>query len=224
MDDEANRHLRSTKDGSPVRHRMRVAELTAHVAMLREASANMPEAGRSGESALRDPLTGLANRAGFDFALANMVASAEQSSSVLTLAMLDVDESISDPHSHLVGDQVLLRIADWLRGSLRQDDVIARHDGEQFAVLVNIDLKQAEARFASMLANMAVRPLDDDENGFPQESVRFTVSCGLAQLTDGDTAEDLLSRADQALYDAKHKGGNCVCARKVSRLARLLSR
>jgi diguanylate cyclase (GGDEF)-like protein len=112
-------------------------------------------------------------------------------------------------------------MADWLRGSIRQDDVVARYGGEEFAVILGVDLRQAEERFTRVLENIAGRSYDYEEGG-SSKSVRFTVSCGLSQLTDADGADDLIGRADQALYDAKHKGRNRVCVRKVSRLARLL--
>jgi diguanylate cyclase (GGDEF)-like protein len=154
-----------------------------------------------------------------------MIADAEKTSSPLSLAMLDIDhfKNINDEHGHPVGDRVLLCMADWLRGCIRQSDVVARYGGEEFAVILGIGLKQSEDRFTNVLASIAGRSYDYEDAGTPK-SIRFTVSCGVAQFTGGDNVADLITRADQALYDAKHKGRNRVCVRKVSRLSRLLTR
>jgi diguanylate cyclase (GGDEF)-like protein len=197
----------------------------------REAMANLSkrvevlqlDLGLAEERAALDPLTKLANRGGFDRALDRMMKSARASRTPLSLAMLDIDhfKKVNDTFGHQVGDRVLLCMADWLRGSIRQDDVVARYGGEEFAVILGIDLRQAEERFTKVLESVAGRSYDYEENG-TTKSIRFTVSCGLTQLTDGDSAEDFIGRADQALYDAKNKGRNRVCVKKVSRLARLL--
>ena len=181
--------------------------------------------GRAEERAALDSLTKLHNREGFDRALERMMAEAAKGSTALSLAMIDIDhfKRINDEHGHPVGDRVLLCMAEWLRGSIRQNDVVARYGGEEFAVILGIGLKQSEERFTNVLARIAGRSYDYEDGG-AAKSVRFTVSCGLAQFTEGDSASDLISRADQALYDAKHKGRNRVCVRKVSRLSRLLSR
>jgi len=181
--------------------------------------------GRAEERAALDPLTKLCNRESFDRALERMIADAGTSSGTLSLAMLDIDhfKKINDEYGHPVGDRVLLCVADWLRGAIRQNDVVARYGGEEFAVILGVGLKQSEERFTNVLASIAGRSYDYEDAG-AVKSIRFTASCGLAQFTDGDSASDLIGRADQALYDAKHKGRNRVCVRKVSRLSRLLSR
>ena len=189
----------------------------------KRVEALQADLGRAEERAALDPLTKLYNREGFDRALDRLIAEAEKTSTPVTLAMVDIDhfKEINDEHGHPVGDRVLLCMADWLRASIRQDDVVARYGGEEFAVILGIGLKQAEDRFTNVLTSIAGRSYDY-EDAETSKSIRFTVSCGLAQFTAGDTAPGLVDRADQALYDAKHKGRNCVCVRKVSRLARLL--
>lgn len=181
--------------------------------------------GRAEERAALDSLTKLHNRESFDRALDRMIADARRQSTPLTLAMLDIDhfKTINDQYGHLVGDRVILCVAEALRGSVRQTDVVARYGGEEFAAIVGIDLKQAEDRFTRVLDTIASRSYDYEDAG-ESRAIRFTLSCGLAQLTDSDAGADLVGRADQALYDAKHKGRNRVVVRKVSRLARLLSR
>jgi diguanylate cyclase len=201
------------------RDRAAIDTLSKRVEILQE------DLGRAEERASLDPLTKLNNREGFDRALARLMAAARKMSAPLSLAMIDIDhfKKINDAYGHPVGDRVLLCMADWLRGAIRPDDVVARYGGEEFAVILGIPLKQAEERFTNVLTSIAGRSYDYEDSG-TASSIRFTASCGLTQFTDGDDADDLIGRADQALYDAKHKGRNRVCVRKVSRLSRLLSR
>jgi diguanylate cyclase len=181
--------------------------------------------GRAEELASLDPLTKVANRGSFDRALARMIEAARAARSPLTLAMIDLDhfKSINDAHGHLVGDRVLLCLAERLRASTRQSDFVARYGGEEFAVILpGLELRQAESRFAQILRDIAGHSYDYEEgNGGALGSLRFTASCGLSQLADADRADDLIGRADQALYEAKQKGRNRAVARKYSRLARL---
>ena len=175
------------------------------------------------ERASLDQLTKLANRGGFDRALDRMIKAAQAAGAPLSLAMLDIDDfkKVNDTYGHQVGDRILLCMADWLRGSIRQDDVVARYGGDEFAVILGVDPRRAEDRFTKVLESIAGRSYDYEEAGVVK-SVRFTVSCGVTQYAGGESAADLIGRADQALYDAKNKGRNRVCVKKVSRLARLL--
>jgi diguanylate cyclase (GGDEF)-like protein len=105
---------------------------------------------------------------------------------------------------------------------VRHTDFVARYGGEEFAVLLyDADLAQAETRFQHVIESIAGRSYEYDDHGTPRV-VRFTVSCGLAELTAQDSDQDLVQRADQALYDAKRKGRNRVVCRRPSRLGRLL--
>jgi diguanylate cyclase (GGDEF)-like protein len=194
-------------------------------ALSRRVETLQDDLGKAEARAALDPLTKLYNRESFAGALDRMMADASRSGGAMTLAMLDIDhfKRINDEHGHPVGDRVLLCMAEWLRKAVRDQDVVARYGGEEFAVLLGIDIRQAEDRFTSVLANIAARSYDYSD-GDVQRSIRFTASCGLAQYTEGDSPADLVTRADQALYDAKHKGRNRVCVRKVSRLSRLLAR
>jgi diguanylate cyclase len=176
------------------------------------------------EQASIDPLTGIANRGAFDRALTRMVEAARRRGTPLSVAMIDVDhfKAVNDTYGHQVGDRVLLCTAEWLRSSIRHTDFVARYGGEEFAAILDTGVGPAETRFTQVLSEIAGRSYEYEDNG-EHRSVRFTVSCGLAELTDKDTAEDLVHRADQALYDAKQKGRNRVVARKASRLARIFS-
>ena len=181
---------------------------------------------RAEQEASLDPLTRLANRGSFDRALRVMVAAASETKTPLTLAMIDIDhfKQINDQHGHPVGDRVLLCIAQWLAKTLRHTDFVARYGGEEFAVILNeATLQQVEPRLKRLLEDIAKERYEYEADG-QKITLMFTASCGVAELTSGDTDLDVLRRADQALYDAKRKGRNRVVARKRSMIGSLLSR
>ncbi len=172
------------------------------------------------EQASIDPLTRIANRGSFDRSLVHMVQTARTMNGPLSLALLDIDhfKSINDTHGHPIGDRVLLCAAQWLAGATRRTDMVARYGGEEFAIILpDADLAVAEARFGPVLTQIASRRFDYDSETGPR-SVQFTMSCGITQLADSDTPQDLILRADRALYDAKRAGRNRVAVRKRSKL------
>ncbi len=167
-----------------------------------------------------DPLTKIANRRSFEQSLSRLVKAARQAGTALSVAMLDVDhfKQINDTHGHPIGDRVLLCTAQWITGALRQTDVVARYGGEEFvAILPGAELLPAERRFQVVISQIAERNFEYDA-GEALKSVRFTVSCGVAQLTGDESESDLIQRADQALYEAKRQGRNQVVSKKRSTL------
>ncbi len=154
-----------------------------------------------------DPLTGLLNRRGLERALSPLAAEGRP----LTAAMLDVDhfKSVNDRYGHPEGDGVLRGISDVLRSTTRRIDVAARYGGEEFAVL----LPQTDHAGALALAE-GLRAAVENAS-WPLRAV--TISVGIATLTDFnsattplETANDLVSRADAALYNSKEQGRNRV--------------
>lgn len=195
----------------------RVSELHKRVEALQK---NLVEAE---EQASLDPLTRVPNRGTFDRSLAKMVRQARTSKVPMTLAMIDIDhfKKINDTHGHPIGDRVILCVAQWVSAAVRHTDVVARYGGEEFAVILSdADLTAAETRFTSVLKQIAARSFEYEADG-ETRSVRFTVSCGLAQLSANENEQELVSRADQALYEAKRQGRNRVAAKKRSKLAGL---
>ena len=172
-----------------------------------------------------DPLTKVPNRGAFDRTLRAAMKTARKDARPVSLAMIDIDhfKKVNDSHGHQVGDRVLLFTAQWLQGAIRSTDFVARYGGEEFAcLLTGANLTQAEARFSQVLKEIAARSYEFESNG-EHKSIRFTISCGIAELMPSDLEADLVSRADRALYEAKHKGRNRVVTKKASRLSRLLS-
>jgi diguanylate cyclase len=167
--------------------------------------------------ALVDPLTEVVNRRGFDAALAERIRTLEPEST-LVLALFDVDyfKGMNDRYGHMTGDAVLRHVAMTIRGAVRQDDVVARIGGDEFALLANgLTLAQAEPRLRAILAKIATEAVGADE-------VLVSVSSGVAEYSAGDTAQTLVSRADGALNDAKAYGKNRVVGREAPYIRNLL--
>jgi diguanylate cyclase (GGDEF)-like protein len=174
----------------------------------------------SEQQATSDPLTGLANRGVFDRTLKELAGKA---SSHFVLALADVDDfkNVNDTHGHLAGDEVLNLVATCLRSAFRNEDVVARHGGDEFAVLIkDMTLFQAETRMCGALDSIAAnRP--SSEAGAP---IVFTLSVGLAEFSPGDTTRSILQRADEGLYEAKRSGKNRVVKREQAYLKEVLKR
>jgi diguanylate cyclase (GGDEF)-like protein len=155
--------------------------------------------------ASKDGLTGVYNRRALFELGENEVARVRRQKSPLSLLMLDLDhfKAINDAHGHQVGDRVLADFAQQIQGVLRKPALLGRYGGEEFAVLLP-DTNREEARLAAqrMLHSATAQP------GLPQ----CTVSIGLATFypTGDDSLQALISRADAALYRAKHLGRNRI--------------
>jgi len=145
-----------------------------------------------------DPLTGLSNRRFILTQLAGMVSGARRHHRDLTIAVIDVDhfKAVNDRHGHAEGDRVLSAVARELREHMRAEDQLGRLGGEEFlALLPETDIEAAPGA-AERIRASAVR-------------TGVTVSIGWATW-EGEPPDDLLGRADDALYAAKAHGRNCV--------------
>jgi diguanylate cyclase (GGDEF)-like protein len=160
-------------------------------------------------ASVTDELTGLFNRRHFNAALVQAVGEAEREGSSLSLLMLDVDrfKDFNDEWGHPAGDRVLAELGAVIRASIRDCDAPCRYGGEEFAaILRGADLATARAiaeRIRERFALSAFEPR-------PGKTARVTVSIGAARLTEGESAEAFLERADRALYRAKGAGRNRV--------------
>jgi diguanylate cyclase (GGDEF)-like protein/PAS domain S-box-containing protein len=156
-----------------------------------------------------DPLTGAVNRRHFQELAEREIAQCRRYNHPLTLLMIDIDrfKAVNDNFGHVVGDVVLQEFVRSCHGTLREIDVIARSGGEEFMVLLPETDDQHALQVAERL-RQAVSNTEVPVEGRPP--VRITVSVGVASVGDTDL-ETALSHADQALYQAKEKGRNCVC-------------
>lgn len=162
------------------------------------------------ERSVRDPLTGLFNRAYFLSQVDLLMRQTHRSGLGLALLMLDIDhfKRVNDTLGHESGDRVLREVAGILRQSTRPDDLVARYGGEEFIAALPIATPlQALDRAERMRQNLKGRTilLNDHVLG-------VTVSIGLAyaDLDDGGSIHHLIECADQALYQAKSAGRDCV--------------
>ena len=166
---------------------------------------------RLADMALTDSLTGLPNRRHFEEVLRAELDRVRRYGGHCAVAMVDVDffKHYNDNVGHLAGDIALRELADVMRRELRLHDMVARYGGEEFA-LIMINASKDEAR--PILERLRV---DVQEHPFRHRDIqparRLTVSAGLASFPeDGTTYEELLKRADDALYRAKNAGRNRV--------------
>lgn len=156
------------------------------------------------EAALTDPLTGVYNRSFLDSALRRETGLARRHGTPLSLIMVDVDglKEANDRYGHRVGDAVIQAVADAVAGCRRRKtDILARYGGDEFVLL----LSNTDARGARVLARHIAREVNDLMITVEGRSVKVTVSLGVASLRRHDTRDDLLARADRALYAAKRR-------------------
>lgn len=157
-----------------------------------------------------DELTSIPNRRQLMERLGIEFRRSNRYQSPLSLLMLDIDhfKKVNDQYGHAVGDEVLRVLAKTCQGLLRETDMAGRLGGEEFAVILpqadQLQAVQVAERMLTTLAALELKLAD-------QQILRFTVSIGVATLTEQDrTADALLSRADHCLYYAKQNGRNQV--------------
>jgi len=157
--------------------------------------------------ATKDSLTGVGNRRALTEKLAELISHQTRQQSKMSLIILDLDhfKSVNDDYGHLVGDQILIRVSEIIAGRLRGADTIYRFGGEEFVILpfelcLELAVKLAE-QLRILVENNVLTPNDP-----------VTISLGVAEFKDGETGDNWLKRADEALYKAKEAGRNRVCS------------
>jgi diguanylate cyclase (GGDEF)-like protein len=162
------------------------------------------------ERALRDDLTGTLSRRGLREHGERMLAGQEparQDSGIAAL-MLDVDhfKAVNDRHGHLVGDEVLRHLSAVMTEHLRDDALLARYGGEEFTVLLPVRSRQDAETVAERLRQAIEAQPCESRAG----RIRVTVSIGVAFHQTAHSLDEVLSRADTRLYEAKQAGRNRV--------------
>ncbi|MHB2078905.1 diguanylate cyclase [Pseudomonas sp. UBA6753] len=194
----------------------REQELAGRLQGLSERVANMEQEAlgyrehleEQRQKALLDPLTGLPNRAAWSERVEREMLEWQAHGGHLAMAILDLDhfKRINDSYGHLAGDKVLKIVADQLRKRLRSGDFIARFGGEEFVLLLPQTSPAAAAQIAEVLrATVEACPFH-----FKGERVVITTSIGLGAFRSGERGDQVLKRADAALYRAKESGRNRV--------------
>ena len=181
----------------PVRPSVVLARVNTHITLKQQRDLLK-------EIALKDQLTGLYNRYYLLETAEQRLAHTTRHSDPLSVMLLDLDyfKQINDTHGHLVGDKVLQAIGGLLGELCRKDDIPARFGGEEFVLLMgHCDLTSARTKAETVRAEVEqLKP----------EGLDITVSIGVVQFFTGESIEQLLDRADKALYKAKDQGRNCV--------------
>lgn len=169
------------------------------------------DAARLEHLAQTDPLTGLPNRRVLVERLAAEVERSKRYGTQVSILLLDIDhfKRVNDGHGHLVGDEVLVGIAQLLRLAVRAVDVVARYGGEEFVVILPETAPEGATTFAERVRERVAEHPFPDPSG---RTLRLTTSIGIATFPGPriDSVEDLVARADEALYRAKAEGRNRV--------------
>ncbi|MGQ0658175.1 MAG: GGDEF domain-containing protein [Chromatiales bacterium] len=163
---------------------------------------------RALDTAFKDPVTGINNRAALNATMDREVNLAHRHSTALSVIMLDLDhfKRVNDSYGHLAGDFVLRSLARRLTDCTRGSDMVFRYGGEEFTVV----LSSTDTAGACLLADRIRQSVERMDVHFENIKISVTASVGVATLTQGDNAAALLARADQALYNAKADGRNRV--------------
>jgi diguanylate cyclase (GGDEF)-like protein/PAS domain S-box-containing protein len=174
--------------------------VTGVVSAIRDITHRKAREEQLAHAALTDALTGLINRRGLDEELGKRLASGV--GGCVALFDLDLFKQVNDTHGHSVGDEVLRRFAALARSSVRDQDLVARLGGEEFAVV----LPGATIDQARLVCDRVRRAVADARMRIDDATISITVSGGVASYRDRQPAEDVLRAADRALYRAKRAG------------------
>ena len=154
-----------------------------------------------------DALTGIPNRALFEDRLQQALERGRRNHRTLGVLYLDVDhfKEINDRHGHKAGDELLIAFAERVRACLRSSDTVARRGGDEFVALIEGLASQEDARLVAEKIVTAMR----EPFRLSGAEIRATASVGVSLAIDGvGETDELITRADQALYEAKARGRN----------------
>ncbi len=157
------------------------------------------------EQASTDPLTGLYNRRWFETITNQLIHVAKRYGTPYCLVMIDIDffKKFNDTYGHDIGDQVLTTLADTMRKTLRQSDVVARYGGEEFVIF----FPQTTPEQGKVAAEKVRRAVEQMEIVLDGERVPVTISLGISG-SDSEMISELVKEADLALYHSKRHGRN----------------
>ena len=162
-----------------------------------------------------DALTGFYNRRQLEVRIKQEVANAKRQHAPLCGIMTDIDffKSVNDNYGHVVGDLVLKTIAKVIRGQLREYDIAGRYGGEEFSILLPFTKINEAQMVAERLRQTVEKKVIDISKVAPDcetKSINITLSLGIYEIKENDNDEDLIKKADKALYQAKNTGRNKV--------------
>ncbi len=154
----------------------------------------------------RDALTGVLNRGAIEHRLDWALIERQREGIPVSLLFIDLDhfKQVNDRWGHLVGDEVLRNFAKSLMRHVRSSDIVARYGGEEFLVCQQLPRSASRARLEALREGIARAGIETPDG----DTLRCTVSIGVAELEAGQDLRDLLRVADERLYKAKQQGRN----------------
>lgn len=163
------------------------------------------------DQARTDPLTGALNRRSLEEAALRETARSVRVGDALSMIMIDIDnfKRLNDTRGHAAGDRALQALVCRVESVLRQNDLLARTGGEEFAILLPDTAEMA----ALTVAERVRRAVEELEVSYESSFIRLTICAGVAQLDPASGWEVMMRRADAAMYEAKKHGRNLVSAR-----------
>lgn len=173
---------------------------------LRSTMAKLTEAHK--KDVLTDSLTGAANRRAYEFELSRRISQWKRSKKPVSLVLVDIDyfKKFNDRYGHQAGDAVLQAVAEVLKNTVREADLVARYGGEEFALVLSDASVEATKEIAERIRCL----IESARFPFNGLILRLTVSIGFAQIREDEDSTAFVQRADAALYSSKEAGRNCV--------------
>lgn len=200
--------LRETLEKKQMAESSSIQSLTGQVEVLRN------ELELAQEESRRDGLTGIYNRRAFDWFVESLLDSGGSRRKKFSVLMLDMDnfKDINDHYGHPVGDRVLLALVAICRSVIRSEDFFARFGGDEFAIVfpgASARIATRKGREICEIVNSRVFTVEETDDQ-PALDLSLGVSIGVTECKPGDDFAELMKRADDALYEAKREGKNCV--------------
>jgi len=201
-------------------------EINGHglfVAVLEDISESRSLSAELAYQAAHDQLTGLANRREFERELNHLLHDSESSSGRHALGLIDLDQFkvVNDTFGHLAGDALLVRLAERIHHCLRDGDLLARLDGDQFGVI----LRNCGIETATQVANRLRDAVGEYRFSWEERPINVSASIGVVEINGSNRdASLLMQRVDLACYEAKDLGRNQVCVHTDSRASSIKRR
>jgi diguanylate cyclase (GGDEF)-like protein/PAS domain S-box-containing protein len=161
------------------------------------------------EQSIHDPLTGLYNRRFFSESIQHEAGRSARENQPISISIIDIDlfKQVNDTYGHEAGDMVLIHLAEIFSKMIRSGDYVFRYGGEEFLVMMPATPLNAAAQFAERCRKY----VENSELIYSDAQIKITISIGVSVLLPGETGfEKVVKEADNALYEAKEKGRNCV--------------
>ncbi|MDO8453729.1 MAG: GGDEF domain-containing protein, partial [Sulfurimonas sp.] len=164
------------------------------------------------EMAFHDILTGMLNRRKFEELSALEIKQSKRYNRDLTLLMLDIDhfKNINDTYGHAIGDEVLKHFANICKHIAREADIVARIGGEEFVII----LPETDIEGAYNFSERLRKEVFNSSVTIESQTIKYSVSIGIASLKEDKDVKTILQKADEALYEAKESGRNTTIVYK----------